>query len=66
MIKIVNTKETRNEETRYHIKINDDYITGFWHKREDGLAICLLKASKAVEENKTEAYMKFLKLLFQG
>lgn len=36
----------------YQIKINSMDICQFKHKREDGLAACLLAASKAVEENK--------------
>lgn len=32
----------------YEVRINRDLITTFWHNREDGLVLCLKKASEAV------------------
>ena len=34
----------------YEIRINEEVITYFKHKREDGLAKCLQRASEAVEK----------------
>lgn len=41
----------------YEVRINHEVVTTFQHKREEGLAKCLLLASAAVEKNKwTEVY----------
>lgn len=40
-----------NENTKW---INSQIITKFKHKREDGLAACLMAAAKAVEKKKWE------------
>jgi len=37
-------------ERTYEVRINHRVITTFRHKRIDGLARCLLEASKAVEQ----------------
>ena len=43
-----------DEESTYKLSINLDEITVFKHKRKDGLAECLRKAAKAVEnQNRT-------------
>ena len=49
MIAIINQgKRDNKNRTLYHVKINHVFICEFWHERSDGLAECLLKASKAV------------------
>lgn len=54
MISIVNIDENPRPfgVHRYQVKINRMEICQFEHKREDGLAACLLAAAKAVEANK--------------
>ena len=52
MIAITNTGETVGKKVKYIIKINNELITEFLHERKDGLGICLLEASKAVEKKK--------------
>ena len=37
---------------RYSVRINKTEVCQFDHKREDGLAACLLAAAKAVEADK--------------
>lgn len=32
----------------YEVRINRGLLTTFWHNREDGLVVCLKKASEAV------------------
>lgn len=49
MINIVNTGEHENGEHRYNVMINLDPVAAFYHRREDGLAVCLHKAAEAVE-----------------
>jgi hypothetical protein len=51
LIAIVN-QQVQNEkgETEYAVKINHSKIATFYHKREDGLEMCLSKATKAVGE----------------
>ena len=34
----------------YEVRINKEMIALYFHKREDGLAICLEKAAQAVRE----------------
>lgn len=52
MITIINTGEIIGKKVKYIIKINNELITEFLHERKDGLGICLLEASKAVERKK--------------
>jgi len=56
MIAIVNTGPHDSEDPlgvrTYEIRINRDVICTFEHKRGDGLGVCLLKASQAVERDK--------------
>ena len=52
MITIINTGETVGKKVKYVVKINDELITEFLHERKDGLGMCLLEASKAVEKKK--------------
>ena len=55
MIAIVNVS-THNKLTGYHdyeVRINKELITTFKHKKEDGLAECLSKATMAVKKYKT-------------
>jgi hypothetical protein len=50
MIYIHNVTGNVSGPCKYAVLINDDLITLFWHIREDGLAVCLEKAAKAVQE----------------
>lgn len=54
MIAIVNIDKNPRQfgVHRYQLRINSMEICQFEHKREDGLAACLLAAAKAVEANK--------------
>lgn len=47
---------------KYHVYINKQFICEFWHTREDGLAECLIKASKAVELQKIANIAKLLEI----
>jgi len=47
MIAIINQKKKNKKgQTLYHLKSNHKFICKFWHRREEGLDICLLKASE--------------------
>lgn len=62
MIAIINIgNENKAGETKYQVKVNSQLITTFFHKRSDGMAICLEKASKAVEKQKHLELFKLLK-----
>lgn len=63
MITIINTGETVGKKVKYIVKINNELITEFLHERNDGLGICLLEASKAVEKKK---WLNLDKLLNNG
>lgn len=52
MIQIINITGNPIGNNRYVIKINNKLITYFTHKHEEGLSICLKKASEAVEKQK--------------
>jgi hypothetical protein len=39
-------------ERTYEVRINNEVITTFRHERKKGLGMCLLEASKAVEQKK--------------
>lgn len=52
MITITNTGETVGKKVKYVVKINNELITEFLHERNNGLGMCLLEASKAVEKKK--------------
>lgn len=66
MIKIVNTGNNPSStgSHKYDIFINNKKITSFRHKREEGLATCLAKASKAVKQveidNLIDTYVQVL------
>ena len=64
MITIVNTGPHDLEDSlgvrTYEIRINRDVVCKFEHKRSDGLGICLLKASQAVERQKWGQMSEFL------
>jgi len=51
MIAIVNISDVFSEKglQKYSLRINNKEICRFLHKREEGLAKCLLTASKTVE-----------------
>jgi len=61
MIAIVNRSRKGAETCRYTLHINDQHICTFTHKRSDGLAECLRKAAEAVERDRNEMILKFLK-----
>ena len=44
----------------YEVRINANVVCTFKHRRADGLGICLLKASKAVERQKWEQASRIL------
>lgn len=44
----------------YEVRINRDVIATFTHRRSDGLARCLMEASKAVERDKWKKVNDFL------
>ena len=52
MIGIVNQGRFVKDKTVYHLFINEEFICEFEHKPTNGLAMCLLEASKAVERHK--------------
>lgn len=61
MIAIVNTKKIKNDLCEYEVRINQKVICTFQHKRMNGLGMCLMEASKAVEKQKwTEGYNAYL------
>lgn len=44
----------------YEVRINANVVCTFKHRRADGLGMCLLKASKAVERQKWEQVSRIL------
>lgn len=44
----------------YEVRINANVVCTFKHRRADGLGMCLLKASKAVERQKWEQASRIL------
>ena len=52
MIAIINIGGCSDGVTKYQVQINHDLICTFEHNRTDGLGICLLEASKAVERHR--------------
>ena len=55
MIEIVNCgphSESPWGIRNYEVRINQKVVAEFQHKREDGLAKCLIRAAMAVEKNK--------------
>ena len=65
MIAIVNVdkKPRKTGLHTYEVRINQDIICRFTHKREDGLATCLRLASEAVEEHKWAEAAKMLEMI---
>jgi hypothetical protein len=47
-------------ERTYEVRVNSDVVATFRHKRSDGLGLCLLAASKAVEKQKWADIEKFI------
>jgi len=63
MIAIVNVKAHDTDIgglRTYEVRINDQVITTFQHRRKDGLGRCLLEASKAVDRQKWDGLKEFL------
>jgi hypothetical protein len=64
MIAIVNTGPHDDSnplgERTYEVRINSKVIATFKHKRGDGLGVCLLEASKAVEKQKWMELEEFI------
>lgn len=52
MIQIINITGNPIGNNMYKIKINNKVIASFIHKYEEGLSVCLKKASEAVEKQK--------------
>lgn len=55
MIAIVNVGPHTNApggERNYEVRINRDVIATFKHRRADGLATCLRRAAKAVDDQR--------------
>lgn len=61
MIAIVNKKLTPEGISTYNLYINEDFIVSFKHKRSEGLAVCLKKASEAVEKQRNEDIHEIIK-----
>ena len=63
MIAIVNVgpqSESPFGLRNYEVRINHKVVATFQHKREDGLAKCLMEAAKAVERGKWEDFAKLV------
>lgn len=63
MIAIVNvTKDPKpTGEHTYELRINQEVISTFTHRREEGLSRCLLKAAHAADLAQIEQLVEFLK-----
>jgi hypothetical protein len=49
--------------SKYSVQINNEFICEFEHNRMDGLGMCLLEASKAVERTRwKDAHDMLMKL----
>jgi len=46
---------TPTGKSKYRIMINHRVIATYWHNREDGYAVCLIEAGKAVARAEIEA-----------
>lgn len=62
MIAIINQGKKRKGLTLYHLKINDELITKFWHKREDGLGKCLEIASQKAKKYEISMQKRILRI----
>ena len=63
MIAIINKGPHTNDlggERNYEVRINDELICTFKHKRANGLSACLMAAAQAVEENKWRHFEELL------
>lgn len=65
MIAIVNTGKNPSAFGlhEYELRINKSVVCTFEHKREDGLGMCLMQASKAVEKAKWLEFAELIKEL---
>ncbi len=65
MITIVNITPNPQPfgKNTYSLRINSMEVCQFQHKREDGLAACLIAAAKTIEKNK---WMDIKRLLFES
>ena len=67
MIAIVNLGPHRKADPlgvrTYSLRINENEIVRFKHRRSDGLGACLLAAAKAVEKQKWETENRLLREL---
>ena len=50
----------------YEVRINSDVVCTFRHRRADGLGMCLLEASKAVERKNWENVDRILEIANKG
>ena len=65
MIAIVNIGPQTDDPggvRNYEVRINHDLIATFQHKRSDGLAVCLAKASEAVASQDSRMERRLLDL----
>lgn len=57
MINIINDGESEQGICTYRIQIDKQHICKFEHNRSDGLAVCLQKATDAVELSEWADYV---------
>jgi hypothetical protein len=50
----------------YEVRINSEAICRFEHRRAEGLARCLLEASRAVERKRNDDAMKAIQSILEG
>jgi hypothetical protein len=63
MILIQNIGGPLDGVSKYSVQINNEFICEFEHNRMDGLGMCLLEASKAVERTRwKDAHDMLMKL----
>jgi hypothetical protein len=61
IIRNLGTNPKPTGKHRYELRINDQVLCEFAHKREDGLAQCLIAAAKAYERDKWQGLADMLK-----
>jgi len=57
---ITNTGNVLAGKAEYVVRINNDVVCTYYHKRTNGLAACLAEASKAVGKAQWEQMGKFI------
>lgn len=67
MIAIINRSPNKfTGVCRYDLMINNKLVATFEHLREEGLAVCLKKASEAAEKAKWEDVVKLVEAIGAG